>query len=599
MLEIIRHRGPNDWGRYDDRHISMGMRRLSVIDLSSGHQPLSNEDHSVWIVFNGEIYNYLELRNELESSGHVFRTTSDTEVIVHLYEEYGSDCWKRLNGMFAVAIWDTRSQCLHLARDPVGIKPLYWMRCGQTLVFSSELKSLARYGPLGDIDPDSMAAYFHLGYVPRDRTIYSSVNRLLPGHRLVASVDHPSPRITRFWSLSQCFSSGNQCDTNPEELTQLLDQAVRIQLRSDVPIGCFLSGGLDSSVISALAVRHLPNLDTFGVRFEDHHFDESPFAREVARHIGSRHHELVVTSHEVPDLLADLAWYMDEPNWDPAIIPSYLISKYAKSRVTVALSGTGGDEIFGGYRRHWELRPDASMADRLRQWVPRRCRESGIHLLQRFRVLRQSSKLARLAASNQEVYFGYGISLDQGNMMDRLFPFANGRFNLLQWVRTVFEEVETDPVNSMLYYDSSCYLPDQLLPVLDRTSMAVSLESRVPLLDLRLIEAMARVSGDRKIRPGEGKRLLKESARHLLPPSIINRPKLGFGAPVRRWIQHPTVRALMSDASQGPLAKDGWMDQTVFMSLLNQADRRDQNAALLWSVMMLHLWMVRQNSAQP
>ena len=594
MLDLIVHRGPDDWGRYDDEHCSLGMRRLSIIDLSGGHQPMSNEDGTVQVVFNGEIYNYVELRRELLLRGHRFRTRSDTEVIVHLYEEQGEDFALRLNGMFAIALWDRGAGRLLLVRDPLGIKPLYWWldRNGGGLVFASELKCfLPLLGNRVRVERAALAAYLHLGYIPRGDSPLEGVRKLLPG-RILGFSGGGEPTIRRYWTLEEHVARVQAMDRREaaRRVGELLDDAVRIRLRSDVPVGTFLSGGLDSSTVTALAARHAPRISSFGIAFEDHFFDETPYARAVAAHVGSDHREIPVAAGELLEHLDRLAWHLDEPNWDPAVLPSYIICREARRSVKVALSGIGGDELFGGYHRHLDPPPLNTAACWVRAVMPGPLR----------RVVAAVfggggrgplSRWSRLGHDNNVIGLAYWVDQADTSLLREVAPWAAESFDVLEWIETVIREARRrDWVNSRLYYDSTTYLPDQILAVTDRMSMAVSLEVRVPLLDRRLVEFMSGLPGELKVRPGEGKLILKQAARHLLPAQVLKRRKLGFGAPVRRWILARPIRDVIRDLPRGRLAQSGIIVGEALEQVLGSPELMVHHSAFLWSLMMLELW---------
>ncbi len=593
MLGLIRHRGPDDEGRYIDGPCAMGMRRLSIIDLEGGKQPIANEDESIWVVFNGEIYNYVELCKDLEGRGHQFRTASDTEVLVHLYEEYGAEFPQHLNGMFGIALWDKPRQRMLLSRDPMGIKPLFWTYQERRLVFASELKCFLKAGlPSWNVDSAAMAAYLHLGYIPRERTAFQEVERLLPGHTMLLQ-EGGDVVVDPYWKLSDVYSG--QTRRSPEDMVEeastLLDDAVRIQLRSDVPVGVFLSGGVDSSALTAISARHLPRIDAFSVMFKDHHCEEIEYAREVAAHTDVHHHEIMVDPSMLRDELPTLTWFLDEPNWDPAMLPSYMISKYARETVKVALSGTGGDEIFGGYLRHFEPPPQDSAACWIRGHVPYGLRRLMTQLLGLYSRDKAANVAVRLLPGNNAIGMTYCVEQDKLGLLEHLSPWAADEFVTSRWVQDVFSEVHgRDAVSERMYYDSTTYLPDQILAMTDRSSMAVSLEVRVPLLDIRLVELMAGVQGCDQVTQNEGKVLFKRMLRDKLPASVLNRGKLGFGAPVTRWMSSPQLQELLHELPSGHLADSGMIDGAALRSCLAKEGALEQHAALLWSLIMLEIW---------
>ncbi|HMP90921.1 MAG TPA: asparagine synthase (glutamine-hydrolyzing) [Kiritimatiellia bacterium] len=584
MLKAMVHRGPDDEGCLVEGPVAMGMRRLSIIDLAGGHQPISNEDRAVSVVFNGEIYNYLELRCELEERGHVFETHTDTETLVHAYEEYGLEFVRKLNGMFAIALWDRNHKRFLLIRDHVGIKPLYWRWLDDTLWFASELKCFKSAGIRPwEVNRDALARFIHLGFIPRELSPIQQIQKLLPGQILVLE-QSKAPTLRYYWKLSDYVGDEPPPPSGDEALDVLLRDAVRLQLRSDVPLGAFLSGGLDSSVLSALAAKELPRVSTFGIGFKDHHFDETPYARMVADHIGSRHHEQIIDPGMLTDLIDKLAWHLDEPNGDPAMLPSYLICKYSREHVKVALSGAGGDELFAGYPRHLEPEPNTSRADVVRSRIPLSLRSLF------FRPMRRLfPSLGRLSYSNNMIGMGYWADLVDAKAMRNVASWAES-FSALDWIESVFNEVpHADEINKRCYYDTTTYLPDQILAMTDRASMAVSLEVRVPMLDIRLIEKTAAISGVAKISDG-GKTILKQMAKPLLPHDILTRRKLGFALPVVRWMTSGPIAAMLRGLPESSLARDGYINAEELKKIIINPELIQKHAFFLWNLIMLDLW---------
>ena len=593
MLKMIVHRGPDDVGTYENRPFSIGMRRLSIIDLSGGSQPIANEDKSIWVVLNGEIYNYVELRNELEARGHRFRTASDTEVLVHLYEEYGDQFLHHLNGMYALAIWDTNTGRCLLARDPLGIKPLFWSFSKGRLVFASEMKCVTdHFSFAGELDRDAIAAYLHLGYIPRNRSAFTNIARLLPGHVLTFEAGR-IPEVRGYWSLAAAFEQ--HVDLAEDELVEqagsLLEDAIRIRLRSDVPVGTFLSGGIDSSAVTAIARDELSELDTFGVKFVDHHFDESEYARSVASYVSSTHHELTADPMAMLKNLELLTWHLDEPNWDPAMLPSYIVCKHAREHVKVALSGNGGDEVFAGYHWHMDAPPLNTPACWARKIVPTRIRKgiaASVHPLSR-NISQALNR--RLVPSNNVIGLAYWVDRADRQALSSIAPWAVERFDTTNWIGSIMDEVPyADWVNSRLYYDSTTYMTDQILNMVDRSSMAVSLEVRVPFLDKRLVELMAGVHGQKKIHGKKGKQILKRIMKGRLPEQIFDRRKLGFGLPLKRWIVSAPIKDLLNAIPSGGLADAGIIDGRAFRKYLANDQLLQHHDALLWSILMLEIW---------
>lgn len=590
MLKLIVHRGPDDEGRYDQGPCTMGMRRLSIIDLDGGHQPICNEDGSLWVVFNGEIYNYVELRSELRDRGHVFKTQTDTEVLVHLYEEYGDDFPKKLNGMYGFALWDARRQRMLLARDHLGIKPLYWSCVNQRLIFASELKCLPAAGMLRTVNHEAIAAYLHLGYIPRHQSPFVDAHKLPPGCMLVFDRE-TDPKVTSYWRLSDAYGRRHEVGANEaaEEVRSIMKDAVRLQLRSDVPVGTFLSGGIDSSSITALAAGLVPRLDTFGVGFEGHYYDETVFARMVAKHCGTHHHEKQINPATIIDHLGTIAGYMDEPNSDPALLPSYLICKYARDHVKVVLSGNGGDEVFGGYPRHLDAPVVLSGADRGRLIIPSSLRK---WMRSQLTNRNDASRLRRLLTDMDVIGMSYWVEQAMPPMADEVSPWAMESFQILEWIEKIYDEASgMDWVNRRLYYDSTTYMPDQILNMLDRASMAVSLEVRVPLLDIRLVEYMAGMAGAPKIRGGgSGKDILKLAMRNELPDEIFTRRKLGFGMPMVNWIDDGPIKTLLRELPQGAIARAGFINGKSLSRWLERTEVVKSHWPYIWNLVMLELW---------
>jgi asparagine synthase (glutamine-hydrolysing) len=530
MAGSLSHRGPDGDGFYSDGAIALGHRRLSIIDLATGDQPIFNEDGSVSIVFNGEIYNYQELRQDLVRKGHRFRTTGDTEVIVHLYEERGVDCVRELNGMFAFAIWDARRQQLFLARDPLGEKPLYYTTAGRQFLFASELKALLPSAEISRrIDPAALDDYLAYGYVPAPRTIYSGVAKLPAAHRLV--VRDGVVDVSRYWypwsgtrlDLSEAEAAG--------ELRRLLADAVRLRLRSDVPVGAFLSGGVDSSLIVALAARQSPGLRTFSVRINELGFDESPYARLVAARFRTDHQEITV---DVPQLdeIPMLVRQFDEPFADPSALPLHYITRAASQHLKVCLSGDGGDELFAGYsqyRRTWiedgldRLPLRAPILKTVAGALPRRL--PGVGFLTRMSLAgaeRHHAMVGLYSPRERRALLlpGYRSAVDGGTWL----------------LAEAHRRVDLDEIERRMLADQLSYLPEDILVKVDRDSMRHSLEVRVPFLDPRLVHFVNALPLRLKIDGSTQKWLLRRLLVDLGLPELVVRPKQGFGIPLRSWL---------------------------------------------------------------
>jgi asparagine synthase (glutamine-hydrolysing) len=545
MADSIRHRGPDDEGFYINGNAGLGHRRLSIIDLSSGKQPIGNEDGSCQIVFNGEIYNYKSLRQELASKGHVFRTQTDTEVIIHCYEEYGEDCVKKLNGMFAFAIWDSKRRRLFLARDHIGIKPLYYYADQEKLVFGSELKAILQHpGIEREVDPIAMDAYFSYMYIPDPMSIFKSIRKLEAGHTLVCQ--NGSLKIKCYWDVANRGTGRNSEREWLGKVESLLSEATSIQLMSDVPLGAFLSGGIDSSSLVGLMARHTGNIQTFSMSGGKGLFNELPFARTVASRYGTEHHELEVPEENLEKILPDILGHLDEPMADSSIIPTYMITKFARERVKVVLSGEGADELFGGYtwhKKHLKI-------DRYRSLLPHGFRQNLLNTYLDKMSLSPSalSKFVRPLRSLNNYSLmesGHCFELLRRLFMDSMKEQVYGDKsrispeNSLWAIRRAFERNPgVNALDNALYADLKVYLPGDLLTKVDRMSMANSLEVRVPFLDYRVVELAASIPANLKIRGGLTKYILRKAMEPLLPDAVKNRKiKRGFSVPVMDWFR--------------------------------------------------------------
>ncbi len=604
------HRGPDEGGVHFEPGVGFGHRRLSIIDLSSGQQPLYNEDQTVCVVFNGEIYNYQQLIPELQMLGHVFHTQSDTEVIVHAWEAWGERCVERFRGMFAFALWDRNRQTLFLARDRLGVKPLYYaLLPDQTFIFGSELKSLLAHGGLPrEIDPPAIEEYFALGYVAEPRTIYRQAKKLPPGHRLTLQRGQGMPAPRQFWdvhfTLDNPISEADAC----AELTQRLSESVRLRMISEVPLGAFLSGGVDSSVVVA-AMAGLSNgpVNTCSIGFDDPRFNESEFAAKVAQRYQTAHRLETVASDDF-DLIDTLARLYDEPYADSSAIPTYRVCQLARKHVTVALSGDGGDETFGGYRRY-RLH---MMEERMRSLLPTSLRRPLFGLLGRAypkadwapRVLRAKTTFEGMARNSVEAYF-HSVSILRGPMRQALFSDKLkrelGGYDALDVFQRHARQAETDdPLALIQYLDMKTYLVGDINTKVDRASMAHSLEVREPLMDHELVEWMATLPTSLKVRGNNGKHLLKKAYEPQLPHDVLYRPKMGFAVPLARWFRGP-LRARVQQAVLGSqLAETGWFNHDYLEHLVSahQNGSRDYSAPL-WTLLMFDAFLRQQSGDVP
>jgi len=595
MADTIRHRGPDDEGFYVCGGVGLAHRRLSIIDLEGGHQPLANEDETVWIVFNGEIYNFEELNRRYLTSGHSFRTRSDTETIVHLYEELGEACFAEMRGMFAIALWDGRRKRLVLARDRLGKKPLFYAWDGRRLLFGSEIKALWKAGGLSrEMDTEALSDYFSYQYVPAPKTIYRSVRKLRPAHYLVA--DAAGIREEPYWDIhfnqTRELSEAEWC----EQFLAEYRTAVKSRLISDVPLGAFLSGGVDSSSVVALMNEVQAPVTTCSIGFTEERYDEAGEARQFAESLGARHFEQTVEPHAI-DLITKLAWHYDEPFADSSAIPTYYVSQVARRHVTVALSGDGGDENFAGYRRYKLTMGE----DRLRSYVPAGVRRGVFGPLGELypkmdwapRVIRAKSTLQSLArASTIDGYF-HGISICPPALKKQLLAGdiqkqLNG-YDPADVMRYYYDRAgTTDPLSRIQYVDMKTYLVDDILVKVDRASMAHSLEVRCPLLDHKLMELIAQIPSGLKLHNGRGKYIFKKALERVLPREILTRTKKGFAVPVAEWFRGELKEFAREAIFERP---DGVLNHAFLGRCWNQHQRRQRDwSALFWTVLMFKTW---------
>jgi asparagine synthase (glutamine-hydrolysing) len=603
MCDVIEHRGPDDWGfrveNFAESTLAIGARRLSIIDVAGGRQPISNEDGTVWIVFNGEIYNYRELREELISRGHRFATRSDTETIVHLYEEEGERCVERLRGMFSFAIWDSRDRSLTLARDRAGKKPAHYALANGALVFGSEIKSLLRHPAVKrEISLEAIADYLTFGYVPDPQTAFKGVYKLPPGHTLTFKDGQVRTRC--YWNFN--YRGENDAatplgaDEYIERLRELLVESVRIRLESEVPLGVFLSGGIDSSTVAALTARQTGRrIKMFSIGFREPEFDELRYARITANLLGADHYQFVVTP-ELCSLAEEIIWHHDEPFADVSSVPTYLVSKMAREHVTVVLSGDGGDEIFGGYERY--------VIDRQREkfeLIPSFLRR---HLLLRLsRALPPGAYGKRyLSVNSRDAAPRYVESISGFDREIRKSLFSEPFLAALKGYspESVFERIFEEPISSarldrQMYLDSKTYLPGDILAKVDRMSMAHSIETRSPFLDHHLIEFAQSIPASLKLVRSnshwESKYILKRAVAGLIPDEIIYRPKQGFNVPIKYWLNRE-MKEMTHDLLTSPSARQrGYFNPKAVAGLLQEHNRgvRD-HAHSLWALLMLEIW---------
>lgn len=596
------HRGPDEGSLHQEPGLGFGHRRLSIIDIATGQQPLFNADRSVVIVFNGEIYNYQPLMVELQALGYQFHTKSDTEVIVHAWEAWGEDCVKRLRGMFAFTIWDRKQQTLFIARDRLGVKPMYWAVLDDgMLVFGSELKALMAHGGLRrDLDPLAVEEYFALGYVAEPRCIFKQAQKLSPGHSLCIRRGQPVPAPREYWDVHFTLDNDIRLEDASAELQQRLRESVRLRMIAEVPLGAFLSGGVDSSaVVATMAGLSDGPVNTCSIAFDDPAFNESAFAQIVADRYQTHHHVETVKSDDF-DLIDMLARLYDEPYADSSAIPTYRVCQLARKHVTVALSGDGGDESFGGYRRYrMHL-----MEERMRAAMPAGLRQPLFGLLGRLypkadwapRVLRAKTTFEGMARSSVEAYF-HSVSILRGPMRAQLFS-PRFKTELAGYsAAEVFEHHAArsgtdDPLALIQYLDTKTYLVGDINTKVDRASMAHSLEVREPLMDHELVEWLATLPSHLKIRGQEGKYLFKKAMQPQLPDDILYRPKMGFAVPLARWFRGP-LKQRVRDAVLGERLKaTGWFNTDYLRHLVDahQSGASDYSAPL-WTLLMFEAFL--------
>lgn len=587
MCDAIMHRGPDSDGYHVGEGVALGMRRLSIIDVSGGRQPISNEDGTVTVVFNGEIYNHHFLRRTLEDSGHRFATRSDTEVLVHLYEDFGPDMVSRLHGMFSFAIWDSRKNELLLARDRTGMKPLSYVEQAGGLAFASELRSLLAFDSSRlRVAPSAVMQYLAFGYVPDPGSIFEGVRKLPPGHLLVWSADR-GMEIRKYWSAPR--PGGLPMDEHQlvEELRTKLDAAVASHLESEVPLGAFLSGGLDSSTVVALMNRHASGrVRTFSIGFAEREFDESAAARSVADDLGTDHTELILRP-DVERLFDAIALMFDEPNADPTAIPNFLVAQLARQSVTVALSGDGGDELFGGYQRYRQaLSRGTAQAGQLRRAVSRLGTVLPHILPGRNRLIDMGrSRWGRYAATVVEP-----LRVDEGGVARRDQPGSATRIED-QLNGFLHPCLGSDFAAAMMQMDIDTYLPGDILAKVDRTSMAVSLEARVPFLDFDLVDFALRIPGHLRVTAEASKRLFRRAIDGLVPTAVLSRPKRGFSVPLGGWFRGPLRHRI--DALRSPSAElKPYIEVDAVRRLVREhAYRRRDHSNMLWRLIVLERWL--------
>jgi asparagine synthase (glutamine-hydrolysing) len=600
MNRRIVHRGPDDEGFFVEENIGLAMRRLSIIDVKSGHQPLANENRDVWIVFNGEIYNHVELRAGLEAKGHRYGTRSDTETIVHLYEEYGRDCVKHLRGMFAFAIWDRRKRELFAARDRLGIKPFYYRWDGKAFLFGSEIKTILAYPEVAaEFNRGTLAEYLAFGYITGPETMFAGIRKLMPGHTL-ALCEQGEPKIERYWDLT------TEVDREPypresyvKSYRKLLESAVGSHLMSDVPLGMFLSGGLDSSAVAALATKiRGDQIKTFAVGYGEEAYSELGYAREVAAHIRSDHYEVRLSREEFFESLPRLIWHEDEPIVWPSSVSLYFVARLAREHVTVVLTGEGSDETLGGYTRYaWTLL-NARMDNAYRTVTTdglRRLIRTAIHASPLSAALHRKLEhtfLVRDGTSWPSFYYDNFFSAfaagEQAGLLTPSALAAGG--DAYAGSMKVWESSHGDMLHRLLYADINSYLIELLMKQ-DQTSMAASIESRVPFLDHELVEFTAKIPAQYSISGMAGKFILKQAVEDLLPKSIVYRQKMGFPTPWEYWLAGSQLDDLERMMLEPRSTERGlFRPETIKRIFAEHRSKTRDHGNRIWRLMNLEIW---------
>lgn len=597
--DALSHRGPDDNGLHLDGPVGFAHRRLSILDLSPrARQPMVDASGRLWITFNGEIYNFRELRGELERLGHAFRTTSDTEVILAAYRQWGLDCLRRLNGMFAFGLWDGESRTLHLVRDRIGVKPLYFTLDDRRLIFASTLKSFAEFHDVPrQIDDEALGLYFQLLYIPAPWSIWRGIRKLIPGTCLSVGIDGRSVE-TRYWSLSRPHGQPTEVpygEDAEQGLHRLLASSVEYRLVSDVPVGAFLSGGIDSSLLVALMRECVSEVQTFTIGFAEADYDESGYARAVARHLGCKHTELTLAPTDLLSLVETVPQHYDEPFADVSAIPTLAVSRLARQYVTVALSGDGGDELLGGYPYYRHLTRLAPWRQRLApiRSVLAAAGQSGL-------PYRMTMGLRALTTPDTPSLFAYMRgslkAMDYASVLSRPFKRAGEFFS----ERLAGAVPPGELAQRFMDLDLLTYLPDDILAKVDRATMAYGLEARNPFLDWRVVEYCRNLQLNVKCPGGDPKGLAKRLLTRYLPTTLIDRPKMGFSVPIRRWFRNELRDAVADAVLDGVLVREGYVNAAAARRLLDEHCSGKQNHEnMLWTMMSFELWHARNNGSVP
>lgn len=581
MCDILKYRGPDDSGYHFDDNVGLGHRRLSIIDLEKGHQPVYNEDGSICIVFNGEIYNYKKLRNLLSGAGHTFATSSDTEIIVHMYEEYGLDFLRFLSGMFSFAIWDSSKKILLIARDRLGEKPLYYTLYGNSLIFASEIKALLAFGGIEkEIDLTSVDYFLKYRYIPGPFTLIKSISKLLPGHYVLCR--EKKITVNKFWDINTQNLLHKTEKFYIDTTSELLSESVKDRLVSDVPLGAFLSGGVDSSAIVGLMSKMMNEpVKTFSVGFEEEgDYNELKYAREIAEHFNTDHHEIIVKSSDILKDLPGIIWHLDEPIVDPAAVPTFFVSALAKRHVKVVLNGEGADELFAGYKDYKSALRNAQ----IRKFMPEPIRKT----------------IIKVAGNTQSEKMKENIQLILDEKKDHvlwqpLFTDAERKTVLRYTVNSAppsqkyFNEMKTDLLNKMLYVDLKTWIPDNSLLKVDRMTMAHSIEGRVPFLDHGLVEFAMSIPQNFKLKNYTGKYILRKTVENVVPRGIAWRKKHGFSVPLQDWIQKDLKNSISDVIQSKEFLQRGYVNKYEIEKLM-KSSLNSRNSFKMWSLFVLEMW---------
>jgi asparagine synthase (glutamine-hydrolysing) len=599
MTDVIAHRGPDDEGFYINKNVGLGFRRLSIIDLNTGHQPLWNEDQSIWIIFNGEIYNYRELQNELLKSGHTFRTKSDTETIVHLYEQYGVDCLKHLRGMFAFAIWDNNKQQLFCARDRFGIKPFYYYKDNEKFVFGSEIKAILKCENIDrTLSPEALDSYFAFGYITSDLSIYKNIKKLQPAHYLLVSFkDMVTVHSRRYWEIEFNPDFSRSQSQWEEEIRECLSETVRQHMISDVPLGAFLSGGIDSgSVVSMMAMNTNRPVKTFSIGYKNEAFSELKYARQVAEKYGCEHHEEVLEPESI-SLLPKLVKAYDEPFADSSAVPTYHVAKLARQFVTVALSGDGGDELFAGYNNYRYYENISKSVLNFNSATFNKILWGSMHAMLPGNM---SGKFLTYNLSKGKTAGFAFVNMWNEHERNRLLIYKDSQSDFsyaseLYKKKILNSVVARDYVTNMQYLDMKTYMVDDILTKVDRASMINSLEVRVPLLDHKFAELTFRIPRTMKMNGSGQKFIFKQAMARYLPGDLLKLSKKGFGIPISVWFKKDLKEYIEDTLVSGsPLCSDYLNRKYIKKVIMESKNSKRDLSSKIWSLLVFEEWL-KQN----